>query len=68
MATMAEPRIEAGTSALGNIGIYHFVRGDGSDDNPEVHYFEVRMGNHTVATKDTLKEAEKVAKALETDG
>ncbi len=57
MATTFEPRREYGKAHLGNVFIHHFESENGDR-------FEVRVGNHTIAIKDSLVAAEKVAKAL----
>ncbi len=57
MATTFEPRREYGLSHMGNVFVHHFESEDGDR-------YEVRAGNHTVASKDTLEAAEVVAHAL----
>lgn len=67
MATMVGTRIEAGLGDAGNIGIYEFVTGLNDPDVETVSRFEVRMGNHTVATRGSLEEAMAVASALQVE-
>ena len=67
MATMVNPRIEAGTGLLGNIFVYPIVAHANDDDMETVFTYEVRMGNHTVAVKDSEEEAMEVARVLQTE-
>lgn len=57
-------RTEVGEGDLGNVFIFHFESDPTGDKKPQEHRYEVRMGNHTVASRSTLKEAEAVANAL----
>ncbi len=57
MSATVEPRREYGKGHLGNVFIHHFESEDGDR-------FEVRAGNHTIDTKETLEEAEVIAFAL----
>ncbi|KKL73190.1 hypothetical protein LCGC14_2077370 [marine sediment metagenome] len=57
MSATIEPRREYGTAHLGNVFIHHF-------ENEHEDRYEVRAGNHTVAIKETLADAETVAYAL----
>jgi hypothetical protein len=67
MATMAGARIDAGLGRLGNIFVYPIVSGQ-NDDGVETRYtFEVRMGAHTIATKDSESEALEVARLLQVE-
>lgn len=55
-------RIEVGDGDLGTVFIIHF-EGDPAK-RPQVHRYDVRMGNHTITRKDTLEGALVVANAL----
>ena len=57
------PRIDVGECDLGGVFIHSFA-GTPVGGRPTRERFEVRAGNHTVATKGTLAEAEAVAYAL----
>ena len=57
MSSMVEDRIEVGTSDLGNVFIFHFASADGET-------WQVRAGNHTVATVDSQSRAEAIARVL----
>ena len=56
-------RIELGEGRLGNVFIFEFANDPDKAVRPG-GFFEVRMGNHTIAKKDTLEAAMVVAKAL----
>lgn len=62
---MVEPRVEVGKTAENySVFIFHFQGSPDASGQDTEHRFEVRMGNHTIATKATFEEAEAVAKAL----
>lgn len=64
MSTMAEPRIEVGKNDEGySVFLFHF-QSLTDDGQGTIDSYQVRMGNHTIATKATREEAETVAKAL----
>ena len=62
MRTIAE-RIEVGESDLGNVFIHSFGGSPVAGRLTNFKY-EVRVGNHTIASKGTFGEAEALANAL----
>ena len=63
MKTVAE-RKEYGECDLGYVFVHEFGGSPDDNGNPTIGRFEVRAGNHTVATKSTFEEADALARAL----
>lgn len=64
MASMTEPRVEVGVCDLGNVFIFHFAEEDPYSGKPTNETWQVRAGNHTVATVDSEDKANRIAAAL----
>ena len=64
MSTQVGERVEVGSCDLGSVFIFHFASKGDYTDAPAGETWQVRAGNHTVATCDSEERANAVAIAL----